>query len=88
MNKFEHLILKGTCLKGLLLFKIDLLLANHKQSFTRSDVFETGISDHYMTTTNLCNKKFNQDHLMKHKKTGSHYLTHNLKNILRYSSPH
>ena len=46
INKFEHLILKPTCFKGLLSSRIDLLLTNHKQSFMRSDVYETGISDH------------------------------------------
>ena len=44
MNEFEHLLLKPTCFEGLLPSKIDLLLTNHKQSFMRSDVYETGIS--------------------------------------------
>ena len=44
MNEFEHLLLKPTCFKGLLPSIIDLLLTNHKQSFMRSDVYETGIS--------------------------------------------
>ena len=45
--KFEHLILKPICCKGLLLSTIDLLLTNHKQTFMRSDVYETGVSDHH-----------------------------------------
>ena len=36
MNKFEHLILKPTCINGLLPSTIDLLLTNCKQSFMRS----------------------------------------------------
>ena len=44
MNEFGHFILKPTCAKGLLPSTIDLLLASHKQSFMRSDVYETGIS--------------------------------------------
>ena len=46
MNKFEHLILKPTCFKGLLPSTIYLLSTNHKQSFMRSDVYQTGISAH------------------------------------------
>ena len=45
MNKFEHLILKPTCFKDLLPSTIDFLLTNHKQSFMKLDVYETGISD-------------------------------------------
>ena len=47
MNIFEHLILQPTCFKGLLPSTIDMLLTNHKQSCMRSDVYETGISDHH-----------------------------------------
>ena len=47
MNKFEHLILIPTCFKGRLPSTIDLLLTDHKQSFMRSNVYETGISDHH-----------------------------------------
>ena len=47
MNIFEHLILQPTCFKGLLPSTIDILLTNHKQSSMRSDVYETGISDHH-----------------------------------------
>ena len=47
MNKFEHLILKPTCFKGLLPSTIDLLLTNYKQSFMKSYVYETGISGYH-----------------------------------------
>ena len=46
MNKFERLILKPTCFKGLFSSTIDVILTNHKQSFIKSDVYPTGISDH------------------------------------------
>ena len=39
MDKFEHLILKPTCFKG-------LLPSNHKQSFMGSDVYKIGILGH------------------------------------------
>ena len=32
MNKFEHLILKPTCLKGLSNSAIDIVLRNHKKA--------------------------------------------------------
>ena len=47
MNKFEHLILKLTCFKGLLPSTVDLLLTNYKQSFMKSYVYETGISGYH-----------------------------------------
>ena len=37
MNKFEYLILKPTCFKGLSHSSIDLLSTNHKQSFVKSN---------------------------------------------------
>ena len=40
INKFEHLILKPICFKGLLPSTIDSLLTNHKQSFMGLDVYE------------------------------------------------
>ena len=43
INKFEHLIFKATCFKGLLPSIIDFLLTNHKQSFMKSDFYETNI---------------------------------------------
>ena len=58
MNKFEHLILKPTCFKGLVPSTIDLLLTNHKQSFMRSDVHETGISDHRKMMMSVLRKTF------------------------------
>ena len=47
INKFEHMILKPNCFKGLSPSTKDLLLTNHKQSFMRLDVYETSISDHH-----------------------------------------
>ena len=47
MNKFEHLILKPTCFAELFPSTIELILSTHKQSFMKSDVYETGISDHH-----------------------------------------
>ena len=58
MNKFEHLILKPTCFKGLLPSTIDLLLSNHKQSLMRSDVYETGILDHHKMIMSVLRKTF------------------------------
>ena len=51
MNKFERLMLKPTCFKGLLPSTIDLLLTNRKQSFMRSDMYETSISGHHNKMT-------------------------------------
>ena len=56
MNKFEPLILKPTCFKGLLPSTIDPLLTNHKQSFMRSDVYETGISVHHKMIISVLRK--------------------------------
>ena len=47
MNKFEHLILKPTCLKGLLPSTIDLLLTNHKRNIPPQ-------GDHLGSKENLC----------------------------------
>ena len=58
VNKFEHLILKPTCFKGLLPSSIDLLLTNHKQSFMTSGVYETGISDHHRMIISVLRKTF------------------------------
>ena len=58
INKFEHLILKPTCFKGLLPSTIDLLLTNHKQSFMRSDVYEAGISHHHKMIISVLRKAF------------------------------
>ena len=55
MNKFEHLLLKPTCFKSLLPSTIDFLSTDLKQSFVRSDVYETGISDdHLSSKENFC----------------------------------
>ena len=61
MNKFEHLILKPTCFRGLLPSAIDLLLTYHKQSFMRSNVFEKGISDHHKMIVSVLRKTFAKD---------------------------
>ena len=58
MNKFEHLILKPTCFKGLLPSTIDLLLTYHKQSFMRSNVYETVISGHHKMIMSVLRKTF------------------------------
>ena len=58
MNKFEHLILKPTCFKGQLPSTIDLLLTNHKQSFMRSDVYETAFSGHHKMIISVLRKTF------------------------------
>ena len=58
MNKFEHLILKPTCFKGLLLCTIDLLSTNHKQSFVKLEVYETGILDHHKMIISVLRKNF------------------------------
>ena len=47
MNKFEHLIVKSTCFKGLFPSTSDLILTNHKQNFMKLNVYERGISDHH-----------------------------------------
>ena len=47
MNKFDHLILKPNCFKGVLPSTIDISLTNNKQSFMRSDVYKKGIRDHH-----------------------------------------
>ena len=55
MNKFEPLILKPACFKSLLPSTIDFLSTDLKQSFVRSDVYETGISDdHLSSKENFC----------------------------------
>ena len=41
------MVLNPICFKGLFQFIIDLVLTNNKQSFIKSDVYETGISDHH-----------------------------------------
>ena len=46
MNKFEHLILKPICFKGLFLSTIELTLNNHKHSLMKLDMYKTGISYH------------------------------------------
>ena len=58
MNKFEHLILKPTCFKGLLPSTIDPLLTNHMQSFMKSYVYEIGISDHHKMIISVLRKTF------------------------------
>ena len=58
MNKFEHLIFKATCFKGLLPSAIDLLLTNHKQSFMKPDLYETGIWDHLKMIITVLRKTF------------------------------
>ena len=57
INKFEHVIMKPTCFKGLLPSAIDLLLTYHKQSFM-SDVYETDISDHHKIIISVLRKTF------------------------------
>ena len=58
MIKCEHSILKPTCFKGLLPSATDLLLTNHKQSFMRSDMYETGILDHHKVIISVLRKTF------------------------------
>ena len=50
MNKFEHLILKPTGLKGLLPSTIDRLLTNHKRNIPPQ-------GDHLGSKENLCQKQ-------------------------------
>ena len=57
INKFEHLILKPICFKGLLPSTIDFLLTNHKQSFMGLNVYEWKISDHHTMIILVLNKK-------------------------------
>ena len=61
MNKFEHLILKPTCFKGLLLSTIDLLLSNHKQCFMRLVVYKTCISDQHLMINSILRKTCSKD---------------------------
>ena len=72
MNKFDHLILKPTCFKGLLPSTIDISLTNNKQSFMRSDVYKKGIRDHHKMIILVlikvfyhCHKNFDQDSFNK-----------------------
>ena len=58
MNKFEHVILKTICFKGLFSSTIDLLLTNHNEIFLVSDVYETGISDHHKMIISVLRKTF------------------------------
>ena len=58
INKFEHLILKPTYFKGLFSSTIDFLLTNHKQSFKRSNLYETGISDNHKMIISVLRKTF------------------------------
>ena len=59
INKFEHLILKPTCFKGLLPSTIDLLLTNHKQKFyeigcVRSRYLTPPQDDHLGSKESFC----------------------------------
>ena len=58
MSTFEHSILKPTCFKGLLPSTIELLFTNNKQSFMRSNVFETGITGHHKIIISILRKTF------------------------------
>ena len=95
MNKFKHLILKPTCFKGLFPSSIDLILTNFKQSFMKSNMCETGISDHYRMIFSVlrrnkisCYKKYDQISFNKHLKTRFHNWTCHLKYFLRYFNQH
>ena len=50
--------LKPTCFKGLLPSTIDLLLINNIQSFIKSNVYETGISDDQEMIISVLRKTF------------------------------
>ena len=58
MNKFEHLILKPICLRGLLPSTIDLLLTNHQSLWDRmcmKQVSQTTTQDDQLgSKENLC----------------------------------
>ena len=46
LNQLEHLILKPTSYKVKTPSSIDLIITNHKTNFMKSDICETGLSDH------------------------------------------
>ena len=52
------MILKPTCFKGLFRSTTELILANHKQSFMKSHVYQTGVSDHYKMIFSVVRKTF------------------------------
>ena len=58
INRSEYLIVNPTFLKGLFHSSIDLFLTNCKQSFMKSDVYETGISDHQKMIFSILRKTF------------------------------
>ena len=55
MNKFEHMILKPTYLKGLLFLQ---LILYYNQNFMTLDVYKRGISDHHQKIFSVLSKKF------------------------------
>ena len=57
-DQLDHLILKPTYYKRKTPSTIDLIIANYKRHFLKSDLCETGLSDHHRMVYLLSRKTF------------------------------